>query len=163
MNQNSKPSANASSKKQQQAAQKQSSSSQEQQNSGLDQSSAILAASNAPSSLNSEKMQQIQDKVRELEHLLKIKDMSAQMASYFDELAKSMEGLAGGAQAVSDVLSNWNHVFRTMSMVAPRQPKGEEEEVDGEDKKADAVTEEATPVLVRVPLPLTKQMSDLSF
>jgi signal recognition particle GTPase len=98
MNQNSKPSVNASSKKQQQVSQKQLPPAQEQQNSGLDQSSAILAASNASSSLNSEKMQQIQDKVRELEHLLKIKDMSAQMASYFDELAKSMEGLAGGAQ-----------------------------------------------------------------
>jgi signal recognition particle GTPase len=98
MNQSSKPSANPSSKKQQQAAHKQPPPSQEQPNSGLDQSSAILAASNVPSSLNSEKMQQIQDKVRELEHLLKIKDMSAQMANYFDQLAKSMEGLAGGAQ-----------------------------------------------------------------
>lgn len=45
-------------------------------------------------------MQQIQDKVRELEHLLKIKDMSSQMASYFDELALSVEGLAGGAQGM---------------------------------------------------------------
>lgn len=50
-----------------------------------------------------------------------------------------------------------------MSMVAPRQPKGEEEEEENAaDKKVEA-TEEATPVLVRVPLPLTKQMSDLSF
>lgn len=98
MNPSSKPSANASGKKQQQISQKQAPPAQEQQNSGLDQSSAILTASNASSSLSSEKMQQIQDKVRELEHLLKIKDMSAQMASYFDELAKSMEGLAGGAQ-----------------------------------------------------------------
>lgn len=51
-----------------------------------------------------------------------------------------------------------------MSMVAPRQPKGEEEEEEEntDDKKVVAM-EEATPVLVRVPLPLTKQMSDLSF
>jgi hypothetical protein len=49
-----------------------------------------------------------------------------------------------------------------MSMVAPRQPKDEGEEEDANDKKVEN-TEEATPVLVRVPLPLTKQMSDLTF
>ncbi|KAH8553779.1 DASH complex subunit Dad2-domain-containing protein [Umbelopsis sp. PMI_123] len=162
MNQTSRAAASQSGKKLQQPVQKQLPQQQEQQNSGIDQSSTILAASNVPSNLNSEKMQQIQDKVRELEHLLKIKDMSAQMASYFDELAKSMEGLAGGAQAVSDVLSNWNHVFRTMSMVAPRRAKDEDEEEDTDDKKMET-PEETTPVLVRVPLTLTKQISDLSF
>lgn len=45
-----------------------------------------------------------------------------------------------------------------MSMVAPRQREGEDEE--GETNEA---PDQTPPVLVRVPLTLTKQMSDLSF
>jgi hypothetical protein len=49
-----------------------------------------------------------------------------------------------------------------MSMVAPRRAKDEDEEEDTDDKKMET-PEETTPVLVRVPLTLTKQISDLSF
>jgi len=164
MNRGSKATSSQSNKKKPQAAQQPQPS--PSQPSASAEPSATTANPSAPqSNINSEKMQQIQDKVRELEHLLKIKDMSSQMASYFDELALSVEGLAGGAQAVSDVLSNWNHVFRAMSMVAPRQREGEDEETDAmkTDQVPDQVPDQAPPVLVRVPLALTKQMSDLSF
>jgi hypothetical protein len=49
-------------------------------------------------------------------------------------------------------------VFRTMSMVAPRQREGEDEE-----DETNEAPDQTPPVLVRVPLTLTKQMSDLSF
>ncbi|KAJ2960193.1 hypothetical protein NQZ79_g4389 [Umbelopsis isabellina] len=160
MNRTPKPTSSSSNKKQ---IKKQ----QQPQTNAVEQPSEIQSTSAVQSNVNPEKMQQIQDKVQELEHLLKIKDMSGQMANYFDELAKSVEGLAGGAQAVSDVLSNWNHVFRTMSMVSPRQHESEEKDaMVAEEADSSSPQQESTqepPVLVRVPLNLTRQMSDLSF
>jgi hypothetical protein len=91
-------SSNQSNKKQPQSSQQQQVT---QKSSDADHSSiSQQQAPSVQSNVNPEKMQQIQDKVRELEHLLKIKDMSDQMAGYFDELAKSVEGLAGGAQGM---------------------------------------------------------------
>lgn len=91
-------SSNQSNKKQPQSSQQQqvTQKSSDADHSSISQQQAPIVQSN----VNPEKMQQIQDKVRELEHLLKIKDMSDQMAGYFDELAKSVEGLAGGAQGM---------------------------------------------------------------
>lgn len=91
MNRTPKPTSSSSNKKQ---VKKQ----QQPQTTVVEQPSEIQSTSAVQSNVNPEKMQQIQDKMQELEHLLKIKDMSGQMANYFDELAKSVEGLAGGAQ-----------------------------------------------------------------
>ncbi|CAM0140678.1 unnamed protein product [Umbelopsis sp. WA50703] len=147
MNRTPKPTSSSSNKKQ---LKKQ----QQPQANTAEQANEPQQTSTVQSNLNPEKMQQIQDKVQELEHLLKIKDMSGQMANYFDELAKSVEGLAGGAQAVSDVLSNWNHVFRTMSMVSPRQHENEEKDsMEAEDMVSSLPKQDCTqepPVLVRM-------------
>ncbi|KAM3579480.1 hypothetical protein VKS41_007936 [Umbelopsis sp. WA50703] len=97
MNRTPKPTSSSSNKKQ---LKKQ----QQPQANTAEQANEPQQTSTVQSNLNPEKMQQIQDKVQELEHLLKIKDMSGQMANYFDELAKSVEGLAGGAQGMQNNL-----------------------------------------------------------
>jgi len=61
-------------------------------------------------------MTKLQEKHAEYEHLRQVRDMSSQLVVYFDELARSTEVLVNGVEAVSNVLGNWNNVFRVMSM-----------------------------------------------
>ncbi|CAO3653196.1 unnamed protein product [Cunninghamella blakesleeana] len=63
------------------------------------------------------KLQLLQEKTVELEHLLKIKEQTDQLYSYFEQLARNMDDLKHDAQGVATSLGNWNDVFRTMGLI----------------------------------------------
>ncbi|KAI8141707.1 hypothetical protein BJV82DRAFT_670220 [Fennellomyces sp. T-0311] len=57
----------------------------------------------------------IREKAQEFRELSKIKKQSEDLVHYFDGLQKSMQMLSQDVQGTSDMLANWNHVFRIMA------------------------------------------------
>ncbi|KAI8059570.1 DASH complex subunit Dad2-domain-containing protein [Gongronella butleri] len=60
------------------------------------------------------KMSLINEKQQELDELVQIKDLSELLVRHFEQLTQSVHNLADGSQGVSQVLGNWDYVFRTM-------------------------------------------------
>ncbi|CAO3650478.1 unnamed protein product [Cunninghamella echinulata] len=81
------------------------------------------------------KLQLLQEKTTELEHLLKIKEQTNQLCQYFEQLAQNMDDLQHDAKGVANSLGNWNDVFRTMGLINT-QPG----------------TEDTNPTLVHLPI-----------
>ncbi|KAI8097139.1 DASH complex subunit Dad2-domain-containing protein [Halteromyces radiatus] len=63
------------------------------------------------------KLETLREKKAELEELTRIKDLSTQLVSHFESLAKNVQELSNGARGVATVLSNWDPVFRTMGLM----------------------------------------------
>ncbi|OZJ03477.1 hypothetical protein BZG36_02741 [Bifiguratus adelaidae] len=98
---------------------------------------------------NNALLMRLQEKQKEYDNLVQVRDMSKQLVTYFEELAKSMEGLSDGSHAIASVLNNWNHVFRLMSLAheqAPDQIEGSENGSIAEDNNA------GLPTMVKVPV-----------
>ncbi|KAI8988501.1 hypothetical protein BDF20DRAFT_856029 [Mycotypha africana] len=61
------------------------------------------------------KLEAIKEKEKEVEGTNKVKNMSADMLSYFRTLTDNIKELAEDAQTVGKSLENWHHVFNMMS------------------------------------------------
>ncbi|KAG9284229.1 hypothetical protein G9A89_002039 [Geosiphon pyriformis] len=61
-------------------------------------------------------LEKLQEKQLEYENLVLVKETSAQLAAHFTALAERLEELNGGCQAVANVLSNWQTVFKAVMM-----------------------------------------------
>ncbi|KAI9009993.1 hypothetical protein CLU79DRAFT_839798 [Phycomyces nitens] len=65
------------------------------------------------------KLNLIREKTLELEKIKEINSMSNDLVLLFADIADSMKDLSKGSEGVSNIMSNWDHVFRIMSMVNP--------------------------------------------
>ncbi|ODV76191.1 Dad2p [Cyberlindnera jadinii NRRL Y-1542] len=62
--------------------------------------------------------QRIEEKKRELEHLSQIKELSLNLCNQLENLEAKLETLADGSEAVALVMSNWNHIIKSVSLAS---------------------------------------------
>ncbi|KAI9476114.1 MAG: hypothetical protein EXX96DRAFT_288531 [Benjaminiella poitrasii] len=72
------------------------------------------------------KLDLIKEKLREVEETNKVKELSAQMVTYFRQLTESMKKLTEGAQDVGSTIGNWDLIFETMGEMNKGEDKSNE-------------------------------------
>lgn len=60
----------------------------------------------------------VNEKKVELESLLQLKSLSAELAKQMEDLDAQLRVLSNGTEAVAAVLSNWNNVLRAIHMAS---------------------------------------------
>ncbi|KAA8895190.1 DASH complex subunit Dad2-domain-containing protein [Sphaerosporella brunnea] len=65
----------------------------------------------------------INEKKQELENLMVLRDLSADVARHMQELEDKLKTLADGTEAVAMVLSNWQSILRAIAMASTAIPK----------------------------------------
>ncbi|KAI7902806.1 uncharacterized protein BX663DRAFT_510553 [Cokeromyces recurvatus] len=72
------------------------------------------------------KLDLIKEKLREVEETNKVKDLSAQMVTYFRGLSESMKKLTECAEDVGNTFENWDLIFNTMGEMNKGEEKSNE-------------------------------------
>ncbi|KAF8053808.1 DASH complex subunit Dad2-domain-containing protein [Lyophyllum atratum] len=99
----------------------------------------------------------INEKKQELENLIALRDLSANLASQMSQIEEKLSTLTDGTEAVAAVLSNWGAILRAISMASSIfNPFTERPETadDGFPKNEDGLPMPQT--LVRLPMQDTK-------
>ncbi|KIW59401.1 hypothetical protein PV05_03853 [Exophiala xenobiotica] len=115
-----------------------------------------------PNQTQSALQTRINSKRAELENLLQLRDLSANLANQLSTLEQKLGTLKDGAHSVALVLANWENVLRAINMAAMKVPipkdqndnNGEQTEIDDEkEKEKEKETAQELPVpLVRIPV-----------
>ncbi|KAI9597192.1 DASH complex subunit Dad2-domain-containing protein [Syncephalis fuscata] len=85
---------------------------------------------------------QLEEKQRELQGLLAIRDLSRGLHNYMETLCERIDELNSGYEAISQVMGNWQNVFRDMNLVEA-QKKAQQIQNNLEDNR-DMDTDEQT-------------------
>lgn len=118
-----------------------------------DPDSPASLASNIAHATNVGIVDRIQDKQSEYDHLCHVREMSAQLVLYFEELANCTEGMANGVQVIAKVMSNWNNVFGVMGLAGEQTSKKPPSDNTGNQNVilGDEQSDYPSSMLVRIP------------
>ncbi|KAH3675010.1 hypothetical protein WICMUC_002842 [Wickerhamomyces mucosus] len=64
--------------------------------------------------------QRIDEKKRELESLSNIKALSQNLCEQLENIESKLETLADGTESVALVMSNWNHIIKSVSLASSK-------------------------------------------
>lgn len=84
------------------------------------------ASTRSSSGGNAALVTRIQEKQKELENLLQMKELSATLAEQMVDLESKLETLADGTDGVAKVLANWQNVFRAINLATAKLHTPEE-------------------------------------
>ncbi|CAG8492350.1 5234_t:CDS:2 [Ambispora gerdemannii] len=90
-------------------------------------------------------LNKLNEKQLEFDHLLIVKETSAQMLIYFNVLAEKLDELNVGCQAVANVLRNWQEVFRAVSITETTKTKEKQQQKSEHDYFASSVRDTPPP------------------
>jgi len=117
-----------------------------------DPDSSISLASDVAQATNVGIAERIQAKQTEYDLLCHVREMSAQLALYLDELANRTEAIAEGVEVVAKVLSNWNTVFGFMGLAGEEMFKKPLSDNPGnQNLVGEEQTDYPSPMLVKIP------------